>query len=75
MSEVPKVAPLLTAQQVADVLGVPVQTLYVWRKRGQPTPRALRVGKYLRFREQDVAAFVVERLEPPRRPAPDQRAS
>jgi DNA-binding transcriptional MerR regulator len=34
--------------QVAEYLGVPVQTLYAWRKRHYGPP-AGRVGRYLRY--------------------------
>ena len=45
---------------VCDVswyLGVPVNTLYAWRseKRG---PNARRVGRHLRYRPEDVRAWV-----------------
>ncbi|MDF1598136.1 MAG: helix-turn-helix domain-containing protein, partial [Acidimicrobiia bacterium] len=37
--------PLLSAQQLADYLGVPVATLYQWRWRGDGPP-SFRVGKH-----------------------------
>jgi excisionase family DNA binding protein len=48
---------LLTAQEVAAFLGVPMQTLYQWRVRGG-APRAVKVGRHLRFRREDVDAWV-----------------
>ncbi len=48
---------LLTTPEVAQYLGIPVATLYQWRTRGI-APRAVRVGKYLRFRRADVDAWV-----------------
>jgi predicted DNA-binding transcriptional regulator AlpA len=44
---------LWTVEDVAAFLQVPVATLYDWRrtKRG---PLARRVGKYLRYKPQDV---------------------
>jgi excisionase family DNA binding protein len=48
---------LLTTPEVAQYLGIPVATLYQWRTRGI-APRAVRVGKHLRFRRADVEAWV-----------------
>lgn len=58
MAEVSTVAPLLTPAQVADLLGVPEKTLFAWRARGRPSPRAVKVGRYLRFRPDDVREFI-----------------
>ncbi|GLY97635.1 helix-turn-helix domain-containing protein [Actinoplanes sp. NBRC 103695] len=44
---------LWEVHQVADYLGVPVQTLYAWRKRKYGPP-AGRVGKHLRYDPDDV---------------------
>lgn len=52
--------PLWTPRQVADYLGIPVQTLYDWRCKGQG-PRAFKIGKHLRYRESDVLAWLDER--------------
>jgi excisionase family DNA binding protein len=46
--------------EVAEYLGVPVQTLYVWRVEGR-APRGFKVGKHLRYRRADVDAWLVER--------------
>jgi excisionase family DNA binding protein len=51
--------PLLTTQQVADYLGVPVATIYRWRYVGTGPP-AIRVGVHLRFAEQDLEAWLAE---------------
>jgi excisionase family DNA binding protein len=40
---------LLTVSEAAAFLKVPAATLYSWRQRGIG-PRAIRVGKYLRYR-------------------------
>ena len=48
---------LVSAEQVADYLGVPVKTLYQWRYKGFG-PRGLRVGRYLRYRPEDVEAWL-----------------
>ncbi len=46
-------APLLTTDQLAEYLGVPTPTIYAWRVRGLG-PRACKVGKHLRWRQDDV---------------------
>lgn len=52
---------LLWTDEVAEILGVPVATVYAWRLRGTG-PRALKVGRYLRYREQDVAAWLDDQV-------------
>ncbi|MBE8518121.1 helix-turn-helix domain-containing protein [Amycolatopsis sp. H6(2020)] len=48
---------LLSIDDVADYLGVPKNTLYQWRTKGYgPTGR--RIGKYVRYRSEDVDAWV-----------------
>ncbi|MGH7322017.1 MAG: helix-turn-helix domain-containing protein [Candidatus Rokuibacteriota bacterium] len=54
---------LLTVWELADLLQVPPKTIYAWRYKGKG-PTALPVGKYLRFRPEDVAAWLEERAEP-----------
>lgn len=44
---------LLTVEDVAEFLGVPVATLYAWRCRGLG-PRGLKVGRHLRYRRAEV---------------------
>lgn len=39
---------LLSVEEVADFLGIPVSTLYQWRHRGCG-PDAYRVGRHLRY--------------------------
>lgn len=50
---------LLTVEQLADYLQVPVQTVYYWRTK-RTAPGARYVGRHLRFREEDVAAWLEE---------------
>ena len=57
MSQPSRIAPLWTVQDVADYLRVPVQTLYSWRVQGYG-PRARRIGKHLRYRSEDVIAWL-----------------
>jgi excisionase family DNA binding protein len=49
--------PLLTIEQVSDWLGVPKGTLYQWRSRNQG-PRAIKVGGGLRYRRNEVDAYL-----------------
>lgn len=46
-------ARLLSTDEVARLLVVPVATLYTWRYKGTG-PRAFKVGKHLRYRLADV---------------------
>jgi predicted DNA-binding transcriptional regulator AlpA len=48
---------LLKPQEVADILGVPVATLYGWRYR-RIGPNGLKVGRHLRYRAEDVERFI-----------------
>jgi predicted DNA-binding transcriptional regulator AlpA len=50
---------LLTAAEAAAFLKVPVATLYSWRQRGIG-PRAIRVGKYLRYRRAAILDWLDE---------------
>jgi excisionase family DNA binding protein len=45
--------PLIGVEELAEYLGVPVQTIYDWRLTGK-APRALKIGKHLRFALADV---------------------
>jgi excisionase family DNA binding protein len=53
---------LLTAQDLAVYLEVPVATVYVWRHRHQGPP-GFRVGRHLRYRLGDVEQWINQRLE------------
>jgi predicted DNA-binding transcriptional regulator AlpA len=48
---------LLSTEDVARILVVPVNTLYCWRYKGTG-PKAYRVGKHLRYRLSDVIAWL-----------------
>jgi len=53
----------LTVRQLAEVLQVPVATVYRWRHMGEG-PRGIRVsGRHVRFRKSDVEAFLNERAD------------
>ena len=53
---------LLTVEELAEYLGVPVATLYQWRHRGEGPP-GFRVGRYIRYRRNDVEQWIRDRLE------------
>lgn len=55
---------LLSAQEVAEYLGVPITTIYTWRHRSQGPP-GLRVGRHLRYRRRDVEAWIERQLDNP----------
>lgn len=44
---------MLDIEQVADQLGVPVGTIRFWKAQGD-APKAYKVGRYLRWRQQDI---------------------
>jgi excisionase family DNA binding protein len=50
-------ARLWTVQDVSTYLGVPVMTLYHWRRSGYG-PKGKRIGRHLRYRPEDVRAWV-----------------
>jgi predicted DNA-binding transcriptional regulator AlpA len=55
-------APLLDSDQVAELLNVTRKTLEVWRcVRRYPALRYIRVGRAVRYRPEDVQAFLDSR--------------
>jgi len=55
---------LLTVEDVAEKLGVAVQTIYRWRTmRPVHGPQAFKVGKYLRWKPEVVAAWLATHTE------------
>ncbi len=56
----------LTVKQLAELLQVPVSTIYRWRHLGEG-PRGIRVsGRHVRYRRSGVEAFLAERADPKR---------
>jgi excisionase family DNA binding protein len=53
---------LLTVEDLAEYLEVPVATIYAWRYHRQGPP-GFRVGKHLRFRWSDVEAWINDRVK------------
>ena len=54
---------LLSPQQLAEYLGVPLATVYRWRCEGTG-PRGIKVGKHVRYRQRDVEAWLDTRSDP-----------
>ncbi|MEX1038819.1 MAG: helix-turn-helix domain-containing protein [Acidimicrobiia bacterium] len=52
---------LLTVQELAEYLAVPVATLYQWRYRKEGPP-GFRVGKHLRYRWSEVETWIEKQL-------------
>jgi excisionase family DNA binding protein len=50
---------LLSADEVAEFLGIPVSTLYQWRHRGCG-PDAYRIGRHLRYEVSAVRSWLDE---------------
>lgn len=53
---------LLTVEELAEYLGVPVATIYAWRHRREGPP-GFRVGKHLRYRSSDVETWIQRKLQ------------
>lgn len=58
--EVSRDVRLLSIGELAEMLQVPVETLYKWRHRGEG-PRPIRLGRHLRFDPADVARWLEAR--------------
>jgi excisionase family DNA binding protein len=58
--------PLMTPQEVADFLGMPLATLQSWRAQ-RTGPPGYRVGRHVRYRREDVEAWLEERSDAARR--------
>ncbi|MET9410529.1 helix-turn-helix domain-containing protein [Streptomyces sp. NPDC002935] len=58
----PLPARYLTPLDVAELLGVPIETVYQWRRK-RTGPRGFRVGRHLRYDPDDVRAWVESLME------------
>jgi excisionase family DNA binding protein len=54
------VTEFLSVAELADRYGVPVATVYAWLHKGTAPP-SLKIGKYRRFRLEDVRTWEDER--------------
>jgi len=52
---------LLTVEDLAEYLDVPVATVYAWRHRHNGPP-GFRVGRHLRYRLNDVERWIDDRI-------------
>ena len=55
--------PLLTPAELAEKLGLAVQTIYNLRANGGALPPAIMVGRGVRYRLSDVEAWLQDRYE------------
>jgi excisionase family DNA binding protein len=53
---------LMTPQEVADFLAMPVLTLQTWRAKRRG-PRIYRVGRHVRYRREDVEEWLERQAE------------
>lgn len=54
---------LMTIDEVAEYMQVPVKTLYDWRHRSVG-PSGMRIGRHVRYRRRDVDAWLETRRDP-----------
>ncbi|MFJ9131160.1 helix-turn-helix transcriptional regulator [Streptomyces sp. NPDC102340] len=52
----------LTPVDVAELLAVPVETVYQWRRK-RTGPKGFRVGRHLRFDPEDIRTWVASQME------------
>ncbi|MHB9758525.1 helix-turn-helix transcriptional regulator [Streptomyces sp. BYX5S] len=52
----------LTPVDVAELLAVPVETVYQWRRK-RTGPKGFRVGRHLRFDPEDIRTWVKSQME------------
>ncbi|GGO56722.1 hypothetical protein GCM10012287_50950 [Streptomyces daqingensis] len=52
----------LTPLDLADLLCVPVETVYQWRRK-RTGPRGFRVGRHVRYDPEDVQTWVASQVE------------
>jgi len=48
---------LMTIGDLSEMLGIPIETLYGWRHRGE-VPQGYRVGRHVRYRRSTVEAWL-----------------
>jgi excisionase family DNA binding protein len=53
---------LLTVEDLAEYLGVPVATLYAWRYHRQG-PQGFLVGRHVRYRWADIEEWISDRIK------------
>jgi excisionase family DNA binding protein len=53
---------LMSIVELSEMLGIPIETLYGWRHRGEG-PVGYRVGRHVRYRRTTVEAWLEDRLD------------
>lgn len=56
------ISKLLRPEEVAELLGIDLHTLAVWRCEGRYNLPYIKVGRLVRYRPEAVQAFVEQRL-------------
>lgn len=56
-----RLEPLLTTEDLAEYLQVPLKTIYDWRTNGTG-PTAYKFGRHLRYRACDVEAWIADQV-------------
>ena len=64
--------PLLSIDELAEYLGVPVTTIYDWRVDGKG-PCAIRIGRHVKFALSDVQAWIAQQREAAPGRGPERR--
>ena len=49
---------LMSPQELADLLKLPLQSIYQQRYAGGDLPPAIKIGRHLRYRESDVYCWL-----------------
>lgn len=57
------IAVLKTMAEVAEMTGIPVNTLRYYRHLGNKGPKSALIGSRIMYREQDVIAWINEQFE------------
>ncbi len=52
---------LLTTKEAADYIHVAPETLSVWRSTGRHNLPYIKIGKYVKYDEKDLLAFIEQR--------------
>jgi excisionase family DNA binding protein len=59
---------LLSAEELAEILGVPLGTVYRWNYAGGGPP-VLKIGRHAKYRPADVERYLEEKAKASARPA------
>lgn len=54
--------PFLTISDLAELLDVPVNTVYDWRRK-RTGPPSIKVGNHVRYRRREVEKWINEHVE------------